>query len=1042
MRVLDTLISTIDEPKEEAAMEQVPVKIRLVWRDTPVGVLTLEDDSLEPFLDVAFINLSPGTSPETNRFVRRAFALRFVIVRFNATPQIDLSAPKFGAQRGTGRSYCAGVEVPVPRPMVTLNVVSPYPYTVGRDSFRLSAHVELPRSFLIEFDGPLLSGRIGSHQTGRVELQFDHFGLWLDDLCRFVHFTQSSVSVSFLFNKGSEEFGSAVLRLSSRANEDENSSVHSYEIYLTVNGDLDFLREQMSESWSRLFQDILGIQPNESREMWPAPTASARTPIERSYRTESFFVREMNLPAHGDERTPLPAGVFGSVNPGVPEVVASEQPTAVTLGSPAATAGIRRWVSRIFEPTPAHRLLTTGDLAASAGQSPGHDEQLGRLSMALPSGVPPWTTAYRPSWVLPRRQSSIYIYVFVPETSVLVRKEAHAGLDEVGNPARETQAIPLSRALQAGEPLVASIHLPDFDVGEVEPVHWHPPYVRFVVSIRAHVGIEPGVHRPLVTVRTAAGSKEILATFDFAVEVRASSPRISMLRGVLTGSGMAMAIASLVATEQAYIRPALGISVGVACVAGGAGAFAMLRPVIGRAEIRDRSRVFISFAPVDRERVKRAICLLQALYQFPHVDTEQLLAESQGLDAVEHAERFVLFWSRHTSASTQVTSEWRCALEQVSRRNSESRFIMSVMLDHERPTIGHPLSLFASIDLGSLADVLIVTAVKEEYEAVLGVETGAVEESTWVRRIGPTRIEVAFREFTTNGGSVLRIAVTQALGMGGVNAVTASQELIQQCGIRCLAMCGVCAGRRGDVELGDVIIADRLWQYDTGKRKVEIGADGARKVHDQGDIDMYKIQPSEWVHAAERFQLDEEAAWLASRPRSYAAQGDWILERIFHKENPASDPERKTMCADYTKALNRLWKKGLLKDGLLELTDAGITHINRLLTLHCNQLPKPDALKVHVGPIASGNKVIEDEDTFPLLAGSVRKILGVEMEAAAIGALSHARQLQYSVVIKAVMDHADPDKSDNFKKFAARASAECLIAFLRKNLPPRVPPVP
>jgi hypothetical protein len=37
--------------------------------------------------------------------------------------------------------------------------------------------------------------------------------------------------------------------------------------------------------------------------------------------------------------------------------------------------------------------------------------------------------------------------------------------------------------------------------------------------------------------------------------------------------------------------------------------------------------------------------------------------------------------------------------------------------------------------------------------------------------------------------------------------------------------------------------------------------------------------------------------------------------------------------------------------------------------------------------------------------------------------------------MKGVMDHADPDKSDNFKKFAARASAECLIAFVRAHLP-------
>jgi hypothetical protein len=35
------------------------------------------------------------------------------------------------------------------------------------------------------------------------------------------------------------------------------------------------------------------------------------------------------------------------------------------------------------------------------------------------------------------------------------------------------------------------------------------------------------------------------------------------------------------------------------------------------------------------------------------------------------------------------------------------------------------------------------------------------------------------------------------------------------------------------------------------------------------------------------------------------------------------------------------------------------------------------------------------------------------------------------------MDFADFDKDDHFKTFAARASAECLLAFLRENLPSR-----
>ncbi len=330
-----------------------------------------------------------------------------------------------------------------------------------------------------------------------------------------------------------------------------------------------------------------------------------------------------------------------------------------------------------------------------------------------------------------------------------------------------------------------------------------------------------------------------------------------------------------------------------------------------------------------------------------------------------------------------------------------------------------------------VADVLVVTAVPEEYQAVRAVDTGAVAGGAWEERPGPSGVDVAFRDFTTAAG-VMRVAVVQALGMGAANAVSVAARLIGDHGARCLAMCGVCAGRRGEVALGDVIVADRLWQYDTGKHRADAGG-----VKDQGDVDMYRIQPPRWAQAAERFEVEAGAPWLEARPRTYEEQGDWILERALHGADPAGDPDQEAMCHDFKIVLPRLWKKGLLRDRTLALTDAGRARIEEVLLVNLGKLPESAPFRVRVGPIASGNKVIEDREIFPLLAGSVRKVLGVEMEAAAVGLLAHVQEVPFSIVMKAVMDHGDEDKSDNFKAFAARASAECLIAFLRKNLPLR-----
>jgi hypothetical protein len=58
------------------------------------------------------------------------------------------------------------------------------------------------------------------------------------------------------------------------------------------------------------------------------------------------------------------------------------------------------------------------------------------------------------------------------------------------------------------------------------------------------------------------------------------------------------------------------------------------------------------------------------------------------------------------------------------------------------------------------------------------------------------------------------------------------------------------------------------------------------------------------------------------------------------------------------------------------------------------------------------------------------------MEAAALGALTHAQRSRHldTLVMKGVMDFANSGRDDHFKEYAARASAECLIAFLCEHV--------
>jgi nucleoside phosphorylase len=337
-------------------------------------------------------------------------------------------------------------------------------------------------------------------------------------------------------------------------------------------------------------------------------------------------------------------------------------------------------------------------------------------------------------------------------------------------------------------------------------------------------------------------------------------------------------------------------------------------------------------------------------------------------------------------------------------------------------------------------DVVILTAIRLEFDAVRAVAAGAVAGSVWETVPGPSGLPVAFRAFAVDRGRPLRVAVALAPDMGATAAVNTLLPLVNELAPRCIAMCGVCAGRRGKVQLGDVVAADRLYYHDTGKQ-----------LSDQvlQDLTTYKLRDDwkaalEGMHAVARFR---DEAWFQARPltsewrehRALVALRDGGPEP-WKAVDPALDP------SEWHRIVTTLRERKWLEASGRGLTDQGRRAVDDLLFEHMNQLPdlSPSGslypFRLHVAPIGSGARVIEDEAIWSFVSRAMRKTLGLEMEAAALGELAH-RQHQYqldAVVMKGVMDFADHGRDDHFKEFAARASAECLLWFLRENLPTEV----
>ncbi|HEY8035970.1 MAG TPA: effector-associated domain EAD1-containing protein [Methylobacter sp.] len=322
-------------------------------------------------------------------------------------------------------------------------------------------------------------------------------------------------------------------------------------------------------------------------------------------------------------------------------------------------------------------------------------------------------------------------------------------------------------------------------------------------------------------------------------------------------------------------------------------------------------------------------------------------------------------------------------------------------------------------------DVLLICAMKDEYDQVLKVTEGLATD--WQEHPLDSGWMVADARFTTLSGSTLSIRATHASYMGREQAQATASKLIHEQPARCIAMSGICAGRRGKVALGDVIFAERLWSYDAGKLTVE---DGQERF--QGDQLQYR--PSQvWVQRMQHVAVPTpNTSWLSLRPAlPLEQQEDWVLLRVLAGEEPSQHADFNTACPNWSDVLPRLWLRQWLEKPLT-LTATGRQHAEKLNLLYHGSLLAPPDFNIHVAPMATGAAVSEDESIFPRLAESMRKVLGIEMEASALGALGEIHNIPV-LIAKGVSDYGDSFKDDRYREFAARAAAECLLALLRKS---------
>ncbi len=327
--------------------------------------------------------------------------------------------------------------------------------------------------------------------------------------------------------------------------------------------------------------------------------------------------------------------------------------------------------------------------------------------------------------------------------------------------------------------------------------------------------------------------------------------------------------------------------------------------------------------------------------------------------------------------------------------------------------------------MNETTDVLLIAAIKEEYDAAKRVLNASDLDGDGVRewREHEATANLPYERgvFYHRGVALFSVAIARPVRMGGIETGPFAGRLADRLRPRALVMCGVCAGNPKDVALGDIVVSELAYQYDEGKRD----AGGFVPDHRQSRVS------DSWRRAAE--SLQPEACPSFGRPSLRDARY-WLLERLHADDNPQTHPARPRYfgVGEWGTMIDTLVSEGIIElDGnSLKLTTAGTAEVQHSLLRDVDP-PEHLPFAIKVGPIASGNVVVKDGVTWDNLnTMGVRSVIGLDMEAAALGTAARASAVPDWIVIKGVMDYADPKKDDRYKPFAARAAAEVLRAFL------------
>ena len=312
-----------------------------------------------------------------------------------------------------------------------------------------------------------------------------------------------------------------------------------------------------------------------------------------------------------------------------------------------------------------------------------------------------------------------------------------------------------------------------------------------------------------------------------------------------------------------------------------------------------------------------------------------------------------------------------------------------------------------------LADVLVMVATLEEEEAIRSVEN-------WESK----KTGDGYEYFITQNGN-LTFALAKSIGMGGIKSASATQLFADHINPRFIAMAGFCAGKRGKVNLGDVFVPEKIYEYDSGKQLSETEL--------LPDMESFKIDPL-WIQKVERFGNEWRDSIKLERPISNESQMKKFIEimREHDYKISAIDIQNCLELPNIVSIITNEQQKGLiiLNRGVIIASEQGINQYENDYAMNYFNYKTPE-LKIQSGALATGNRVQQWDQIFDKLEKQYdRKTFALDMEGYAVADVGWIKHTPY-IIAKGVGDFANGSKAlDNrFIKYSSIAAFKFIVAF-------------